>query len=216
MSPDGKTYTFHLRQGVTYSGADEPADRRTGFCLRDQAFLRSEQASRRGQLLQSRIRRFCGLLQGLREGASGDLAASQKFIDTHEIAGVSAPDDRTLVLRSDTRNYDFLNILSMNFVTPLPEEVASRYFPDSQEFRKNFPSSGPYTVDSYVSGQKLVLKKVPNYNHALDPARKAYVDQIVLDFTANSEDAVVQKIQAGDADLRLYLDVPAVRHHPPL
>ncbi|VDR24854.1 Uncharacterised protein [Raoultella terrigena] len=52
----------------------------------------------------------------------------------------------------------------MNFVTPLPEEVASRYFPDSQEFRKNFPSSGPYEVASYASGQKLVLTKVKDYN----------------------------------------------------
>jgi len=139
---------------------------------------------------------------------TGDLAASKAFIDSHEIPGVSAPDDKTLVLRSDSKNYDFLNILSMNFVTPLPEEVASLYFPDSQEFRKNFPSSGPYEVESYTSGQKLLLKKVPGYNHEQDPARKAYVDKIEISFTGNNEDSVMQRIKAGDADLSLYLDVP--------
>ncbi len=52
------------------------------------------------------------------------------------------------------------------------------------------------------------MKKAPGYNHSADPARKAYVDQIVVDFTANNEDSIVQKIQTGEADLSLYLDVP--------
>jgi peptide/nickel transport system substrate-binding protein len=90
----------------------------------------------------------------------------------------------------------------------LPPEVASKYFPDSAEFRKNFPSSGPYYVDTYQDGQKLVLKKAKNFKPESDEARKAYVDEIVVDFTANSEDSIVQKIEAGEADLSLYLDVP--------
>jgi len=208
VSPDGKTYTFHLRQGVTYSGPTNRPIVARDFVYAIKRFCDPNKQVAAVNYFNLAFSGFAGYCKDFSKVPSGDLAASRKFIDTHEITGVSAPDDQTLVLRSDTRNYDFLNILSMNFVTPLPEEVASRYFPDSQEFRKNFPSSGPYSVDSYVSGQKLVLKKVPNYNHALDPARKAYVDQIVLDFTANSEDAVVQKIQAGDADLPLYLDVP--------
>jgi peptide/nickel transport system substrate-binding protein len=109
------------------------------------------------------------------------------------------------VIRSDSKNYDFLNILSMNFVSPLPPEIASKYFPDSAEFRKNFPSSGPYYVDSYQDGQKLVLKKANSFKPESDEARKAYVDEIVVDFTANSEDSIVQKIEAGEAELSLYL-----------
>jgi peptide/nickel transport system substrate-binding protein len=96
----------------------------------------------------------------------------------------------------------------MNFVSPLPAEIASKYFPDSAEFRKNFPSSGPYYVGSYQDGQKLVLKKAKNFKPESDEARKAYVDEIVVDFTANSEDSIVQKIEAGEADLSLYLDTP--------
>ncbi|VDR24855.1 Uncharacterised protein [Raoultella terrigena] len=51
---------------------------------------------------------FADYCQAFSKVATGDLAASKAFIDGHEIAGVSAPDDKTLVLRSDSKNYDFL------------------------------------------------------------------------------------------------------------
>lgn len=46
------------------------------------------------------------------------------------------------------------------------------------------------------------------YNHEQDPARKAYVDKIEISFTGNNPDSIMQRIQAGDADLSLYLDAP--------
>lgn len=208
VSADGKTYTFHLRDGITYAGPVQRPIVAKDFVYTIKRFCdpnRQVAAVNYFNLAFSGFESYC---KGFSKVPTGDLAAVRKYIDTHDIAGVSAPDDKTLVLRSDTRNYDFLNILAMNFVTPLPEEVASRYFPDSQGFRSNFPSSGPYYVQSYTSGQQLVLARVPNYNRAGDPARHAYADRIVIDFTSNSEDAVVQKIQTGAADLSLYLDVP--------
>ncbi|WP_069263986.1 ABC transporter substrate-binding protein [Paraburkholderia nodosa] len=208
ISADGKTYTFHLRDGITYAGPTQRPIVAKDFVYTIKRFCdpnRQVAAVNYFNLAFSGFEKYC---KAFSQVPTGDLAAVRKFIDTHEIDGVSAPDDKTLVLRSDTRNYDFLNILAMNFVTPLPEEVASRYFPDSQGFRSNFSSSGPYYVQSYTSGQQLVLARVPNYNHAGDPARRAYADRIVIDFTSNSEDAVVQKIQTGAADLSLYLDVP--------
>jgi peptide/nickel transport system substrate-binding protein len=208
VSADGKTYTFHLRDGITYAGPTQRPIVAKDFVYTIKRFCdpnRQVAAVNYFNLAFSGFEKYC---KAFSQVPTGDLAAVRKFIDTHEIDGVSAPDDKTLVLRSDTRNYDFLNILAMNFVTPLPEEVASRYFPDSQGFRSNFPSSGPYYVQSYTSGQQLVLARVPNYNHAGDPARRAYAERIVIDFTSNSEDAVVQKIQTGAADLSLYLDVP--------
>jgi peptide/nickel transport system substrate-binding protein len=208
VSADGKTYTFHLRDGIHYSGSATRPIIASDFVYDIKRFCdpnKKVAAINYFNLAVSGFREYCTAFAAV---PTADLAASKLFIDTHDISGVAAPDDKTLVIRSDSKNYDFLNILSMNFVTPLPPEVASKYFPDSLEFRQHFPSSGPYSVDSYAQGQRLVLKKVKDYDHAGDPARKAYVDEIVIDFTANSEDAVVQKILAGEADLSLYLDVP--------
>ncbi len=208
VTDDGKTYTFHLKDDVFFSG---PIDRKivaSDFVYDIKRFCDPNKQVAAINYFNLAISGFKDYCQQFAKVPTGDLAASKAFIDSHEISGVSAPDDRTLVIKSDAKTYDFLNILSMNFVSPLPPEVASKYFPDSAEFRKNFPSSGPYYVDSYQDGQKLVLKKAKNFRPESDEARKAYVDEIVVDFTANSEDSIVQKIEAGEADLSLYLDVP--------
>jgi peptide/nickel transport system substrate-binding protein len=208
VSPDGKTYTFHLKDDVFYSG---PAERKIvagDFVYDIKRFCDPNKQVAAINYFNLAISGFADYCKEFAKVPTGDLAATKAFIDGHEVSGVWAPDDTTLVIKSDTKNYDFLNILSMNFVSPLPAEIASKYFPDSLEFRKNFPSSGPYYVESYQDGQKLVLKKAKNFKAESDKARKAYVDEIVIDFTANSEDAVVQKIEAGEADLSLYLEVP--------
>ncbi|SHM62372.1 ABC transporter substrate-binding protein [Cryptosporangium aurantiacum] len=210
VSPDGKTYTFHLRDDITYSGSATREIVAKDFVYAIKRFCdpnKQVAAINYFNLIFSGFPQYCAEFAKVKPG---DPARSKQFIDTHEISGVSAPDDKTLVLKSDTKNYDFLSILAMNFVTPLPEEVASKYIGDSVEFRKNYPSSGPYQVDSYEQGKELVLSKVKGYNAAGDPARKAYVDKIVVDFTTNTEDAVVQKIQSGEADLSLYLTAPPI------
>lgn len=208
VSEDGKTYTFHLKDDVSYSG---PTDRKivaSDFVYGIKRFCDPNKQVAAINYFNLAISGFADYCKAFSKVPTGDLAATKAFIDANDITGVSAPDDKTLVIKSDTKNYDFLNILSMNFVSPLPPEVASKYFPDSLEFRKNFPSSGPYYVETYQDGQKLVLKKAANFKPESDQARKAYVDEIVVDFTANGEDSVVQKIEAGEADLSLYLEVP--------
>jgi peptide/nickel transport system substrate-binding protein len=210
ISEDGTTYTFHLRDGVNYSGAATRPIVAGDFVYGIKRFCdpnKQVAAINYFNLIFSGFPEYCDEFAKVEPG---DPARSKEFIDTHEIPGVSAPDDKTLVLRSDSKNYDFLSILAMNFVSPLPEEVSAKYVGDSLEFRQNYPSSGPYQISEYSPGNSLVLTKVANYNAEADPVRKAYVDEIVVDFTANTEDAVVQKIQTGEADLSLYLSSPPI------
>lgn len=208
VSKDGKRYTFKLRKGVRYSGPTSREIKAQDFVYAIKRFADPNRKVAAINYFNLAFSGFKDFNKAFSSVPTGDLKASQHFIDTHEIAGVKALDDYTLELTSDTKNYDFLNILSMNFVTPLPREITSRYFPDSVEFRQNFPSSGPYYVERYSQGKELVLKRSPHYDPALDPARRAYVDGIVVDFTTNNEDTIVQKIDTGEADLSLYLDVP--------
>ncbi|MQB45891.1 ABC transporter substrate-binding protein [Rhizobium sp. ICMP 5592] len=208
VSPDGKTYTFHLKDDIFFSGSTERRIVAGDFVYGIKRFCDPNKQVAAINYFNLVLSGFVEYCKDFSKVPTGDLAASKAFIDSHQISGVSAPDDKTLVIHSDTKNYDFLNILSMNFVSPVASEIASKYFPDSVESRKNLPSSGPYYVASYDQGQKLVLKKAKNFRPESDEARKAYVDEIDVDFTANSEDAIVQKIQTGEADLSLYLDTP--------
>jgi peptide/nickel transport system substrate-binding protein len=209
ISPDGKTYTFKLRQGVHYSGASDREIVAQDFVYAVKRFCDPNKQV-------AAITYYNATLQGFKEYCDafanavkpGSPADAQHFEDTHDLPAIEAPDPQTVVFHLTGKANDFLSILSMNFVSPLPEEVSSKYIPDSLEFRQNFPSSGPYYISSYEPGKQLSLTKSPTFDPASDSVRKAYVDKIVVDFTTNSADAVVQAIKSGEADLSLYLGVP--------
>ncbi|MFV8163538.1 ABC transporter substrate-binding protein [Mycobacterium sp. 134] len=204
ISPDRLTYTFHLRDNIAYSGASSRP-----ITARDFVYAVKRFPDPNAQV--SAITYFNATFAGFKEYAdefakvpTGDLAAVKNFIDSHEISGLKALDDKTLQLTLTAPASDILDILTLNFVTPLPEEVTSKYFADSLEFRKNYVSSGPYQIKSYDQGRQLTLAKVPEYNSDGDP-RKAYADEIVFDTTVASADAASQQLQTGTADIALYV-----------
>lgn len=204
ISPDRKTYTFHLRDDINFSGASTRP-------ITAQDFVYAVKRFPDPNAQVSAITYYNALFDGFTEYSdefakvpTGDLAAVQNFIDTHEISGLKALDDKTLQLTLTQPASDILDILTLNFVTPLPEEVVSKYYADSLEFRKNYVSSGPYFIESYDPGKQLTLAKVPGYNAEGDP-RKAYADKIVFDTTVASPDAASQQLQTGTADIGLYV-----------
>jgi peptide/nickel transport system substrate-binding protein len=204
VTPDGKTYTFKLRDGIRFSGATDREITAHDFVYAVKRFPDPNTQV-------SAITYYNALFEGFRAYAdefakvpTGDLTAVKEFIDTHEISGVTALDDKTLQLKLTEPASDILDILTLNFVSPLPEEIVSNHFADSLEFRQNYASSGPYYIDSYEQGKQLRLKKVPDYNGDGDP-RKAYADEIVFDTTVASADAASQQLQTGTADIGLYI-----------
>lgn len=204
ISPDRKTYTFHLRDDINFSGASTRP-------ITAQDFVYAVKRFPDPNAQVSAITYYNALFEGFTEYSdefakvpTGDLGAVKNFIDTHEITGLKALDDKTLQLTLTQPASDILDILTLNFVTPLPEEVVSKYYADSLEFRKNYVSSGPYFIESYDPGKQLTLAKVPGYNAEGDP-RKAYADKIVFDTTVASPDAASQQLQTGTADIALYV-----------
>lgn len=204
VSPDKVTYTFHLRDDINFSGASTRP-------ITAQDFVYAVKRFPDPNAQVSAITYYNALFAGFEEYSAefakvptGDLAAVKNFIDTHEISGLKALDDKTLQLTLKQPASDILDILTLNFVTPLPEEVVSKYFADSLEFRQNYVSSGPYSIESYEPDRQLTLAKVPEYNAEGDP-RKAYADKIVFDTTVASADAASQQLQTGTADIGLYI-----------
>ncbi len=206
VSDDGLTYTFHLRDDVYFSGA---TDRE--IVAEDFVYAIKRFADPNANV--SAITYYNSLLAGFEDYAAefaeipvGDLDAVKEFIDGHDISGVTAVDDHTLQLKLTKTSNDILDVLTLNFISPLPEEIVSQYFADSLEFRQNYASSGPYYIDSYEPDQKLVLKRVDGYDsETVGDPRTAYVDAIEIDTTSDSADAVAQKIQTGEADTGLYV-----------
>lgn len=205
ISEDGLTYTFHLRDDAYFSGAAERKITAGDFVYAIKRF-----ADPNGQV--GAIAYYNALLEGFADYAKafaevqpGDLDAVKSFIDGHDISGVAAPDDTTLVLTFTQPANDILEVLTLPFVSPLPEEVVSKYFSDSLEFRQNFASSGAYYIDSYKPNNSLTLKRSPSHTAESDPVHAAYADIIEIDTTVSSADAVAQQLQTGEADLPLYV-----------
>lgn len=206
VSDDGLTYTFNIREGAHFSGATDREITAHDFVYAIKRFPDPNTNV-------SAITYYNNLFEGFQEYADafaevpvGDLEAVQAFHDENEISGVTALDDYTLELKLTKTSNDFLDILTLNFISPLPEEIVSNYYADSLEFRQNYVSSGPYYISDYQPDQRLELTRVEDYDsEAVGDPRAAYVDVIDIDTTADSADAVAQKIQTGEADASLYV-----------
>jgi peptide/nickel transport system substrate-binding protein len=131
------------------------------------------------------------------DATAEELAA---FQNAEEIAGVGAPDDRTLELELLRPANDFLNILAMPFASAAPVEY-DRYVPDSDEFRRNTISNGPYRLDHYVHGRELRMSRNPAWRQDADPVRRQYLDGVHVLMEKVTQDEVRARIAAGEADL---------------
>jgi ABC-type transport system substrate-binding protein len=67
--------------------------------------------------------------------------------------------------------------------------------------------SGPYTPDTYMPQQSVVLVRNPNWDPTTDPLRKAWVDRIQVKLNI-SLSSMQQQIEHEEADLALDSHVP--------
>ena len=98
-----------------------------------------------------------------------DAAAIAGYANGHALAGVSAPNDSTLVFHLVNPAPDFNNILAMPFSSARPVEY-DQYVPDSAQWRQHTLSDGPYEITKYVATKEFVLKRNPAWNQAIGSA----------------------------------------------
>lgn len=205
VSADGRTYTFHLRSGVRWN-SEPPRALVAGDLLRGMKLL-CNPVSPVGApgYVRSTIdgmARFCDAF----EKVDGTPAAIRTFVETHEIPGVTAPDDSTVVFSLLAPAPDFLYMMSMSFFSPVPDEYLN-YVPDGAAFRQHTISLGPYQIRSYIPAREIHLGRNPVWDPATDPLRPAYVDSIDI-VQGIEKESVQQQLQAGTADLAWDVQVP--------
>jgi peptide/nickel transport system substrate-binding protein len=96
-------------------------------------------------------------------------------------------------------------MLTLPAFSPAPVEVL-KYLPASTELGNNFPSDGPYKVDSWVPTKSISYSRNPAWNASTDTVRKAYVDKINVNETV-SQDSIQQQLQTGTPSADLEFDV---------
>ncbi|MBO2449862.1 ABC transporter substrate-binding protein [Actinomadura barringtoniae] len=207
ISADGKTYTIKLRSGVTWNS--KPAREVTaGDYVRGLKRLCNPASPSGGQgYYRSTILGMDAYCKAYGKVDAKNAAAMAGYQNGHDIDGLKAKDDRTLVVKLTRPAGDMLNILALQFASAAPKEY-DQYVPDGQEFRTHTLSDGPYEITGYSPNRTITLGRNPAWKGASDPLRPAYVDAIQINLGQDSPDAVQQQLEQGTADLALDSPVP--------
>lgn len=196
---DGLTYTFSLRDGVSWDGADGARP------LVSSDFERGIKRLCNPSLASAMLGYFVNLIDGMDAFCTGfaevapDVETMKAYIEDTDISGIETPDDSAIVIHLIQPASDFVYMLSLNAATPAPIEALD-YLPDSPGYQENFVSNGPYTIESHTPDASLVLVRNEAWDAASDPLRKAHVDRIEMTMGVES-DSALQQLQAGSADM---------------
>lgn len=187
VSADGKTYTFRLREGLTWSNGDPiKAQEFVDSVLRT---LNPETVSEKGYYFYSVVQ-----IKGAGAIANGETTDASGL-------GVTAPDDRTVVIELETPAPHILNIMGAFQIPPLhgPSYAAhgAAGFTDPAKAVTN----GAYVFAEIVPQSHVLLKKNPNYwdaaNVAIETVKYHVTEDVSTEF---------KRYQAGEIDITY--DIP--------
>lgn len=169
-SDGGRTWTFTLKPGLVYEDG-------TPIRARD--------------IKYNVERSFAPDLAGGPDYAQRYLADAEGYagpLDGKHLDSIRTPDDRTIVFSLRRPVAEFSYTVTLPTFSPVPESREKGVQYDLRPF-----SSGPYRIESYARGKKLVLVRNTHWDAATDPVRKAYPDRIV----------VIQGLKGGQIDDRI-------------
>ncbi|NGO42487.1 ABC transporter substrate-binding protein [Streptomyces ureilyticus] len=183
ITNDGKTYTYTLRDGVTWEDGKPITSKDVKYGIERQW---AQDVLSGGPVYLKDVLDPKGEYPGPYKDKSPDKLG---------LKAIETPDDKTIVFNLPAANSDFEDMLGMAFASPVRQDKDTK----SKYGLKPF-SSGPYKFQSYTPNKKLVLVRNENWKQASDPVRKAYPDKISLTLFTNAND-MDQRLINGDYDL---------------
>jgi len=157
LEPDGVTYRFWLRDGLTYEDGTPivAADFKTSL----------ERALR---LPDSPFGSFLADVEGAAALSAGTATTC---------TGITAVSDRELEIRLARPNAAFAYVVTMTFTSPQPAaHVTAAGDGRVDGLRRGPLASGPYRVEQWAEGRRLVLRRRDGYHDA----SRGYLERLVL------------------------------------
>jgi ABC-type transport system substrate-binding protein len=146
VSPDAKTFTFHLRTGLKWSDG-------TPFTAQDVVYSYDLLADPKSTSATA------GNYSGV-QGVSDFIAGKAKTI-----SGFSAPDDHTFVVKSTQPNAGLVAQIATAYIMPkhILDKVPVAQVANNSFFRKPSVSLGPYKFVDYKPNQYVHVTANPDY-----------------------------------------------------
>jgi peptide/nickel transport system substrate-binding protein len=142
VSPDGRTYMFHLRDDFQFSPPSNEPVRPIHFKWALERAMRPQMASP--------AQPFFDDIVGAKDVINGTRP---------DITGIAATAD-TLSITLEAPAGDFISRLAMPFACPLPLSVGI----DPDGISAPVPAAGPYYIDGWTPKQSIHLTENPNYH----------------------------------------------------
>ncbi|HTV61572.1 MAG TPA: ABC transporter substrate-binding protein [Verrucomicrobiae bacterium] len=172
ISPDGKTYTFHLRPGIRFADGREVEAQDYVFSFERILDPATESP---GQ----------GFFMGI-QGAAEFVAGKAKHV-----SGLSAPDPRTLIIKLKDPQFTFRYVLAMTFAVAEPRDVVQHY---GKDFEIHLDGSGPYRLTGWKRGIRVRLARNPFYT-----GPDGYVDAVDVMIGGDSSTEAMM-LERGELD----------------
>ncbi len=174
VAPDGLSYTFKLRDGVTFHNGRELTSADVKYTLERLA----------NPATQSPGQGYFSPIAGFDEFAAGTAPG---------LSGVETPDDRTVVIRMSRPTAPFLNVLAMHFGSIVPKEEVEKW---GDDFGHNPVGTGAFKMTEWTSGQRIVFERNQDYFKQGVP----YLDRIVFEIGQDPNIAVL-RLKSGEVDI---------------
>jgi len=198
VSPDGRTYTFHLRQGVNWSD---------GVPLVAQHFVDSWQRL----LAPATAAEYAYFLFGVR----GARAYNAGKLGDFGAVGVHAPDDRTLVVELDAPLVYFPALVNFMVTFPLRRDLVER-FGDRWTEPGNLVTLGPFVLAEWRHEYRLVLTANEHYWAGRPPLDRitAYMVQEGSTALVLFEQGLLDLVRIPPLEIRRYAERPEYLRRP--
>ncbi|MER6135795.1 ABC transporter substrate-binding protein [Streptomyces sp. NPDC001815] len=183
ISDDGKTYTYTLRDGVTWEDGKPITSKDIKYGIERQW---AQDVLSGGPVYLKDVLDPKGEYKGPYKDKSADKLG---------LKAIETPDDKTIVFKLPQANSDFEDMLALASSSPVRQDKDTK----SKYGLKPF-SSGPYKFQSYTPNKSLTLVRNPEWKASSDTIRKAYPDKITLTLFTNAND-MDQRLINGDYDL---------------
>lgn len=174
ISEDGLTYTFTLREGVTFHNGRALTAEDVKYSL-DRVTDPETQSPGAGFF--AAVAGFDAQMAGEAEGLSG----------------VEVVDPRTVRITLSRPDATFLHVMALNFSYVVPREAVDKFGPD---FGRNPVGTGAYRLGEWTLGQRLVFEKNTDYWREGVP----YLDQITIEVGQEPTVALL-RLQNGEVDI---------------
>ena len=174
ISPDGKVFTFKLRDGVKFHNGRAMTAADVKYSL-DRVTNPETQSPGAG---------FFGAIAGYDEMAAGTAKS---------LSGVTTPDEKTVRIELSRPDATFLHVMGLNFASIVPKEAVDEFGAD---FGKHPVGTGAFSLAEWTTGQRLVFAKNPDYWNKGLP----FLDQITFEIGQEPIVALL-RLQKGEVDI---------------